>query len=129
MVISHELYSWLRLEKENGVAPPCYCHFPQYDEHFFKSLTAEKLVTKIVRGYKRTEWVKDYDRNEVLDTWCYARAAASIIGLDRLRPEQIKSISSFQQKIFPESAYDERDAPMVKQPEIRVNTRRSSFWN
>jgi phage terminase large subunit GpA-like protein len=37
-----ELYSWLRLEKENGEPPPCYCHFPQYDERYFMELTAEQ---------------------------------------------------------------------------------------
>jgi phage terminase large subunit GpA-like protein len=28
-------------------------------------------------------WRKDYERNEVLDTWVYARAAACKFGLDR----------------------------------------------
>jgi phage terminase large subunit GpA-like protein len=79
-----ELYSWLQLEKDaDGVPPPCYCHFPQYDEHYFRGLTAEEHVKKIVKGYSRYYWQKIYDRNEPLDCRIYARAAASIIGIDR----------------------------------------------
>ena len=91
--LKSELYSWLRLEKDgNGVAPACYCHFPQYDEHYFRGLTAEEHVKKVVRGYPRYEWQKKYDRNEPLDCRLYARAAASIVGIDRLSPEQVERI-------------------------------------
>ena len=91
--LKSELYAWLRLEKdESGTPPPCYCHFPQYDEHYFKGLTAEEQVKKVIRGYPRYEWQKKYDRNEPLDCRNYARAAASIIGLDRLKPEQLQEI-------------------------------------
>ena len=36
--------------------PPGYCHFPRYSEEYFKQITAEQLVTKLVKGYKRMEW-------------------------------------------------------------------------
>ncbi|MBL8227279.1 MAG: phage terminase large subunit family protein [Bryobacterales bacterium] len=85
-----ELYRWLRLERptdedvENGVPFPAgYCHFPRYGEEFFKQLTAEQLVTKIVKGYRRHEWQKMRERNEALDCRVYARAAAARVGIDR----------------------------------------------
>ena len=91
--LKSEFYSWLRLEKdENGTAPACYCHFPQYDEHYFRGITAEEQVKKVVRGYSVYEWRKKYARNEPLDCRLYARAAASIVGIDRLKPAQLEII-------------------------------------
>ena len=85
-----ELYAYLRLEKDaKGVPPPNYCHFPEYDEHYFRGLTAEEQVVKIMRGYRRFQWVKRYERNEPLDCRIYARAAAVILGLDRKSPKQL----------------------------------------
>ena len=85
-----ELYRWLRLDRptdedvEKGVPfPPGYCHFPRYGEEYFKQITAEQLVTKIVKGYRRHQWQKMRERNEALDCRVYARAAASRVGIDR----------------------------------------------
>jgi len=85
-----ELYRWLRLDRptdediEKGLAfPPGYCHFPRYGEEYFKQITAEQLVTKIVKGYRRHQWQKMRERNEALDCRVYARAAASRVGIDR----------------------------------------------
>ena len=63
--------------------PPGYCHFPRSSEEYFKQITAEQLVTKLVRGYRRLEWQKMRERNEALDCRVYARAAAARVGLDR----------------------------------------------
>jgi len=86
-LLKSELYGWLRLEKptqESGEpCPPGYCHFPMLGEEFFRQLTAEHLVSREVKGYSKTEWVKIRERNEALDTRIYARAAASICGIDR----------------------------------------------
>lgn len=124
--LKSELYSWLRLEKENGIAPPCYCHFPQYDENYFKGLTAEKQVKKIVRGYPRFEWVKDYERNEPLDIRIYNRAAASIVGLDRLTPTQIEKMSAKQVKVKRTEAIDTTNVDATAAPTKR---RRGDFWD
>jgi phage terminase large subunit GpA-like protein len=82
-----ELFRWLRLERpteESGAPfPPGYCHFPKYGEEYFKELTAEQLVTRVVNGYRRPEWQKTRDRNEALDARCYVRAAAAVFGMDR----------------------------------------------
>ncbi len=87
-IIKEELYRWLRLDPptEEGTAhPPGYCHFPKYGAEYFKQLTAEQLVPRIVKGYRRVEWQKTRDRNEALDCRAYARAAAAVCGMDRLR--------------------------------------------
>ncbi len=86
-MIKEELFRWLRLDRpteESGEPYPTgYCHFPKYSEEYFKQLTAEQLVTRIVKGYRRPEWRKTRDRNEELDVRTYARAAAAVYGMDR----------------------------------------------
>jgi phage terminase large subunit GpA-like protein len=90
-VAKGELYRWLKLEwptegaLEAGAGyPPGACHFPQYGEEYFRQLTAERLVTRIVKGFPRGSWEKEPGRrNEALDCRVYARAAAAIYGLDR----------------------------------------------
>jgi len=78
---------WLRLDRptdESGEPyPPGYCHFPKYSDEYFKQITAEQLVTRVVKGYRRPEWQKTRDRNDALDARCYARAAAAVYGMDR----------------------------------------------
>lgn len=89
-MIKSELYGWLQLEKpaDGRPFPPGYCHFPQYDEEYFRQLTAERLVTHKVKGYNRLIWEKHRDRNEALDLRVYARAAACLVGIDRLRDHE-----------------------------------------
>lgn len=57
------------------------------DEEHFKQLTAERLITRTNKGYQKREWEKIRPRNEALDTWVYARAAAIMFGIDRFREE------------------------------------------
>jgi phage terminase large subunit GpA-like protein len=56
---------------------PGYCHFPQgRGVEYFRGLTAEKAVTKFVKGFPRLEWHKTSgSRNEPLDCRVYAFAA------------------------------------------------------
>ena len=84
-ILKSELYGWLRLRvNEEGEFPDGYCHFPTaYDAHYFRMLTAEKLQKRLVRGYPKYEWVKEYARNEALDCRLYARAGTYMIGVDR----------------------------------------------
>lgn len=125
--LKSELYSMLRLEKDSeGVPPPNYCHFPQYGEHYFRGLTAEEQVKKIVRGYPRYEWKKVYERNEPLDCRIYARAAAVVIGIDRLRPEAITKMGGFFKKASPTRAAQD-DADRGRGSGKRK--RRASFWD
>jgi phage terminase large subunit GpA-like protein len=93
-LLKSELFGWLRLERptdESGDPfPSGYCHFPKYHDEYFKQLTAEQLMSRTVRGYRRTEWQKTRERNEALDCRVYARAAASISGMDRFREDNWK---------------------------------------
>lgn len=119
-----ELYSALRLEKDDkGVPPPNYCHFPEYDEHFFRGLTAEEQVKKIVRGYPRYMWVKKYERNEPLDCRIYARTAAAIVGLDRLKPEKLAALGGLSQSTR------SRDNSTPSAPRGERKRRRGGFWD
>lgn len=86
-----ELYQWLRVEPptdpEKGY-PRGFCHFPRLPEEYFRQLCAEQLVAHKRRGFTVHEWEKIRERNEALDCRVYARAAASVLGLDILGPGQ-----------------------------------------
>ena len=83
-VAKMELYRWLKLEQSKDPLPGT-CHFPQYGEEYFKQLTAERRVIRMHKGFPRATWEKDPSRNnEALDCRVYARAAATIYGLDRM---------------------------------------------
>jgi phage terminase large subunit GpA-like protein len=107
-----ELYRWLRLDRPTdedltrGMPFPAgYCHFPKYGEEYFKQITAEQLVTKLVKGYRRHEWQKMRERNEALDCRVYARAAAGRAGIDRF---QEKHWAEWERRVAPPSAPDEK---------------------
>ena len=64
-------------------------HFPrrpEIDEEYFKQLTAEKQITKFVRGFPSKVWMKTRARNEALDCEAYALAALATLNanLDQL---------------------------------------------
>ena len=94
-LVKTELYGWLRGHVgDDKVEPDGYVHFPQYGESYFKGLTAEKLtLVKNKKGYTRYEWIKEYERNEPLDTFVYARSAAAIFGIDRMTDEEFDAIA------------------------------------
>lgn len=95
-LVKTELYGWLKQEKptaESGEDLPFgYCNFPQYPEEYFKQLTAEEIVPRLVRGFRRYQWENVYGRNEALDCRVYARAAASLAGVDRWSEQQWAAI-------------------------------------
>lgn len=86
-LVKTELYGWLKQEKpteESGEELPFgYCHFPEYGEEYFKGITAEEIVPRLVKGFRRYQWEKVYDRNEPLDCRVYARALANVAGVER----------------------------------------------
>ncbi len=115
-ILKSEFYGWLNkpeawrenfLRKEESTkqtppggqstpaGAPC-CHFPEYATEYFKQITAEQLVTRIVKGYPKREWQKTRDRNEALDCRIYARAAAIALGIDRWSEQRWKQISDIQ---------------------------------
>lgn len=85
-----ELYNNLRKKPgvlEDGITlqyPPGYVHIPKIDSEYLQQLTSEQLViTKDRNGFNKRTWRKMRERNEALDCYVYARAVASLCGLDR----------------------------------------------
>jgi phage terminase large subunit GpA-like protein len=70
------LFARLRI----GTHGPGFQHFTaDHDEEYFQQLTAEKKVTRFVKGFPVPSWVKTRARNEALDIRVYAMAAYSIL--------------------------------------------------
>jgi phage terminase large subunit GpA-like protein len=85
-----EFYNNLRKSADvadDGVStvyPAGFVHLPKVDAEFIQQLCAEQLVTRRDRnGFAIREWQKMRERNEALDCYVYARAAAAASGLDR----------------------------------------------
>ncbi len=117
-MVKSEVYGFLRQEiAEDGSVPNGYCFFPQYDQHYFKGLTAEQLEMRVNnRGYREYVWVKKYDRNEPLDCRVYARAAASVVGLDRHEDND-----AWWKSLLPKSALEQK-------PQRKPRADRTGFW-
>ena len=115
-ILKSELYGYLpqRID-ELGVVPPGYCHFPQYGESHFKGLCSENLQFKEVKGRRMYAWVKHYDRNEQLDCRNYARAAASVVGMDRFTDEYWKQLQT-------------GDGSRAKPKQSQEKKKSSGFW-
>ena len=52
------------------------------NDEYFRQLTAEKIVTKFSRGYKKRVFQKIRPRNEALDCFVYAISAYAILNVD-----------------------------------------------
>ena len=115
---------------------PGYCHFPNdREQDWFEQITAEKLVTRYVKGHPVREWKKpDRARNEGLDCRVYAYAALKItaprllmlarkLGLDTSEaiPEQRTRLKSIPRNriLLPETA-----ETVTKQPESETKQAR-----
>ena len=60
-----------------------YMHFSdKLNDEYFLQLTAEKIITKFVRGYKKRVFQKIRPRNEALDCMVYSMAAYAILNVD-----------------------------------------------
>ena len=81
-----EIYGRLR----NAEPGPGYVHLSKHlPAEVFEQITAEKLVTRYVKGRPKLEWVKPAGkRNEALDCAVYALAAAHYLGMERWREHQ-----------------------------------------
>lgn len=147
-LIKTEIYANLRLDRPTAAElekfgyPPGFIHLPTYDEDYFKQLTAEQIISRVVKGFRKHEWVKIYDRNEALDTLVMARACASIVGLDRMsreNPAQAEAIETYRPddkaKESPESGenlqkFREISENRSENPRIApiIERKKSSFW-
>lgn len=90
-VCKEEFYAWLNMKKPTDEElaggkkyPSGYCHFPEYDDEYFKQITAEQLVRlEDRRGFITFHWEKLRKDNHFLDTHAYNRAAAAMLQIDR----------------------------------------------
>jgi len=129
-ILKAELYGWLNMDPPIGEekTPTGFCHFPEYDEEYFKQLTAEKVVTKRNRkGYTAQEWVKERERNEALDCRIYNRAAASLAGLDRMKDKDAERLEkkNIAKAIDPPNTEKGTGSKSKRQRKPRA---RSEFW-
>jgi phage terminase large subunit GpA-like protein len=125
-MLKSELYGWLKLERptaEGEPYPPGYCHICQMPEELFKQLTAEQLVAKVVKGYRKLEWVKTRERNEALDTYVLCRAAAAQFGMDRFSERHWKALED-QIGVCIRQKADDLPAPVPVVPVPRPATAR-----
>lgn len=78
LIVMRRLAATVAAKQPGG---PGYCHTPSdRDEDWYKQITAEKLVTRYVKGQPVREWTKpDRARNEGLDCRVYAYAALKIM--------------------------------------------------
>lgn len=117
-ILKSELYQFLRLtQNENESFPAGYCHFPKYDSEYFKQLTAEQLVTKVVRGYQKREWQKTRERNEALDCRVYARAASISFGIEQFTETKWRNL---EKALIPEKQ-ETAEISAKKKPKINFS--------
>jgi phage terminase large subunit GpA-like protein len=90
--LKQEIYNSLGRGTSEGKAPtdpfPGYCHFPfDYDERYFRMLTAEERVRETTRdGKGRMVWHLQHGRrNEALDCRVYALGCLSVAYGERVR--------------------------------------------
>ena len=116
-ILKSELYQFLRLtQNEDESYPAGYCHFPKYDSEYFKQLTAEQLVTKMVRGYQKREWQKTRERNEALDCRVYARAASISFGIEQFTETKWRNL---EKALIPESK-EKVNSAIKKKPKLDI---------
>lgn len=125
-MIKTETYGFLKLKSKKDddgkeTFPNGYCHFPMYNESYFKMLTAEeyRLVKNKKTGFAKHEWVKIRERNEALDCRVYARAAAYLVGIDRFKEHNWENIKS-SSMVFKTA---------VEAPLIKTVKKKSNFWD
>jgi len=114
-----ELYGLLAKERpaDGDPYPPGWVHFPcDVDQDFFKQLTAEHLTTHIVKGYRKTEWIKT-GPNHDLDCHNYARAAAFSIGVDRYQDQHWARLGVTAAPVLP-ARHVAESAPVASVPEV-----------
>ena len=129
-VIKEQVYRWFNAKKpsdeqlEQGREYPTgYCHFPMWDEEFFKQLTAEQYLRLTdARGFHKYVWEKLRKDNHYLDCRVYARAASVMLQIDRMTDEDWLSL---------EKTYFVAETPVIddKATEVRSSGgRRKGNW-
>ena len=123
-MIKSELYGYLKqsIDYDSGEIPNGYCHFLPKEPNFFRGLVAEELLrVENKKGFYEFVWIKKYERNEPLDTFVYARAAAAIVGMDRWDSER------WDRELLTSGTPVEQmnDKPLINTPPKK----KSPFWD
>lgn len=100
-ILKGEIYGYLKLnQQDDGSYPPGYCFFPKEGHYsgvdYFKGLCSEQLEVKSDKGTLKYNWVKKYPFNEPLDCRNYARAAASMLQIDRFEDKHYDAMAGIQ---------------------------------
>lgn len=96
--------------KSGGTGPGRY-HWPiGIEDEYFIQLTAERYVSRFVKGFQKREWVKIRPRNEALDCEVYAYAAAIRAGMARVNWDALEK--SFESRAV--GAIKEKPKPKKK---------------
>jgi len=131
-VIKDELYGDLTLSPPDDVTdgfPAGYIHFPQYDQEYFKQLTAEKkMLIKDKRGFTKSSYIKVYERNEILDLHVYNRALGNILNVDRLTESGWKRLE-MQNKLAQKVKTNENGKEEKKNRRRSKRKDASDFWD
>jgi phage terminase large subunit GpA-like protein len=140
-VAKGEFYGWLKQAPgDDGTFPRGYCHFPKHETRFFMEITAEQLVPVVnAKGFVVLTWKRLPNReNHLLDCRVYARAAAALVGLDRMRqPGKSEAATDEEPEVTAGDATPPApsvDLPVVPAPAKRpprpaqLTTPRKSFW-
>lgn len=112
------LFARLKIAEEG----PGYIHFSDsLNEEYFRQLTAEKIVIRYVRGYKKRVFQKVRARNEALDCAVYAMGAYAIINAD---------VNSLADRIDKQVEREKvREEPAPEQPVVHRQTFRRPRTN
>jgi len=113
------VFARLRIQEEGAG----YIHFSDtLNDEYFRQLTAEKIIVKYVRGFKRRVFTKIRPRNESLDCYVYCLAAYSIINTN------VNSISSRIQAKSVEIDPVETIEPATLRPKRRAARRNNQNY-
>lgn len=113
------VFARLRIQEEGAG----YIHFSDtLNDEYFRQLTAEKIIVKYVRGFKRRVFTKIRPRNESLDCYVYCLAAYSIINTN------VNSISSRIQAKSVEIDPVETIEPTTLRPKRRAARRNNQNY-
>jgi phage terminase large subunit GpA-like protein len=100
---------------------PGYCHFPaDRDVEWFRQLTAEKAVTKFVKGFRKVTFEKPKDRrNEALDCRVYAFGAFVMAApqLDKVAYRVKQQAAAIKEARPPAPAPAPKPAPVEAPPD------------
>lgn len=128
-VVKEQFYDWLGKKRpteeqlrSGRLYPVGFCHFPEYDEEYFKQITAEQRV-KVVdkKGFERYVWEKTRADNHYLDCRVYARSAAAMLQMDRFSEEDWDARERYleQQLEKPVEKDDTKDEQITQYRETR----------